>query len=789
MATVGSLVIGIQAKTEEFERAIDKATKKIERFANKMQSVGASLAATLTAPIVAAGVAAVHTAEAFDQSFNVMEGVIGLSTQEVRRLKEEVLALSGGVAKSPKELAEALLQVSQAGFRGRAAVDVLTVAAKASTAGLGETKAIADALTGAINAYGASNLTAARAASVLIVASRSSRKSAMELAPAIGSILPVASQLGIGMEQVAAAMASMTRAGLETGAATTGLRTVLAAILKPSQDAQKALGEMGLNADKLRQQISEQGLLSVLETLRGKFASNQDALTRVFPNVKALAGVLSLVGGNAAATREIFGQLAAVTENDLNRAFAVAASDSSFKFQQALAAVQASLIRLGEAVLPVILPLVGALTLRIQQAAEAFARLSPEAKTLMVVGAGLAAALGPALLAFSAFVGSAATALKVVKVLVASFGALFAIVTGPGILALVGLGVAAVMVINKWEELKASFSQIIDFMAEKVKGTLVDKVLTHLGNLFTRAREILGRFGIILKEVAAGTGEEIAAQVSKAAATLTTGLAPTVNGFLERMKAAAAGVVASFQSLGQAAVATAEFVGPPLSGMGAALVNTATASQTAWERFTASFALAREEMRTGLINIGLFSVQTTDQWRASMQAIGQETASAMGATAAAFARGAINVGQFVEKMVRAIGNLIAKLLILKGIQTFLPGLGGPFASAFVGGLNLFANGGRPAIGRAAIVGEEGPELFVPDTAGRIVPLEGSRGGSNQPVTISQNFTLQGFDLSSEEQIRRVMNRFMGEMKAGSLQAIQLARASAELASLQARRAV
>jgi tape measure domain-containing protein len=36
-------------------------------------------------------------------------------------------------------------------------------------------------------------------------------------------------------------------------------------------------------------------------------------------------------------------------------------------------------------------------------------------------------------------------------------------------------------------------------------------------------------------------------------------------------------------------------------------------------------------------------------------------------------------------------------------------------------LKFFANGGRPSMGMPSIVGEEGPELFVPDTPGTIVP--------------------------------------------------------------------
>ena len=46
------------------------------------------------------------------------------------------------------------------------------------------------------------------------------------------------------------------------------------------------------------------------------------------------------------------------------------------------------------------------------------------------------------------------------------------------------------------------------------------------------------------------------------------------------------------------------------------------------------------------------------------------------------------------------------------------GLGG-FLGKVLGG--LFADGGRPPVGKASIVGERGPELFVPSTSGTIIP--------------------------------------------------------------------
>jgi hypothetical protein len=55
---------------------------------------------------------------------------------------------------------------------------------------------------------------------------------------------------------------------------------------------------------------------------------------------------------------------------------------------------------------------------------------------------------------------------------------------------------------------------------------------------------------------------------------------------------------------------------------------------------------------------------------------------------------------------------------------------------------MFADGGRPPMNKMSLVGEEGPELFVPDSAGQIIPNDffqsrGSGGGSvSAPITVN-----------------------------------------------------
>lgn len=72
---------------------------------------------------------------------------------------------------------------------------------------------------------------------------------------------------------------------------------------------------------------------------------------------------------------------------------------------------------------------------------------------------------------------------------------------------------------------------------------------------------------------------------------------------------------------------------------------------------------------------------------------------------------------------------IARDLLRLGINTFLSStFGGIFSS-----LPTFAAGGRPPVGRPSIVGEKGPELFVPSTAGTIIPNDKMGGVTNNIV--------------------------------------------------------
>lgn len=73
------------------------------------------------------------------------------------------------------------------------------------------------------------------------------------------------------------------------------------------------------------------------------------------------------------------------------------------------------------------------------------------------------------------------------------------------------------------------------------------------------------------------------------------------------------------------------------------------------------------------------------------------------------------------------------------------GEGGGFLSSLFGG--FFANGGQPPVNKPSIIGERGPELFVPRVAGTVVP-NGEFGGGTQVVNTAVTYSIQAVDAQS-----------------------------------------
>jgi len=238
---------------------------------------------------------------------------IGLTTEEMNSMSMAALSLGGSTTKGPQELAEAMFFIASAGLRGKAALDVLRSSAQLSAIGMGETKTVADLLTSAVNAYGEANLSAAYASDVLVNAVRLGKLEADSLAGAMGRVLPIASAMGVSFEEVGGIMAAMSKTGTDAASAATQLRAIMVSLLSPSQQANEAMVSLGLSQRQLRDTVMEDGLWNALLLLNDAVGENSERWSELFPNIRALGGVLDLLGPQLDGNIELMNAMAEST--------------------------------------------------------------------------------------------------------------------------------------------------------------------------------------------------------------------------------------------------------------------------------------------------------------------------------------------------------------------------------------------------------------------------------------------------------------------------------------------
>lgn len=107
--------------------------------------------------------------------------------------------------------------------------------------------------------------------------------------------------------------------------------------------------------------------------------------------------------------------------------------------------------------------------------------------------------------------------------------------------------------------------------------------------------------------------------------------------------------------------------------------------------------------------------------------------------------------EFANAILQDLIRIIARLLIVQTISAFLGPAGGVGAGAAATIAQPRANGGPVQPNRSFVVGENGPELFVPDRPGNIVPNDQMRAAEPQPTTV------QVVNVQSEEDIPNVIN--------------------------------
>ena len=112
-------------------------------------------------------------------------------------------------------------------------------------------------------------------------------------------------------------------------------------------------------------------------------------------------------------------------------------------------------------------------------------------------------------------------------------------------------------------------------------------------------------------------------------------------------------------------------------------------------------------------------------------------------------KGLIKGTSTLGDMLNKIADRFLDLALNQGLFGSILGSKGEKGGGLLGALGLFANGGRPPVGKPSIVGEKGPELFVPRSSGTIIP-NNKLGGGGSTNNVVVNVDASGSDVQGDD---------------------------------------
>jgi TP901 family phage tail tape measure protein len=380
--------------------SLNKYTTHLFQSAQRWRTFGYLTSIVLTAPLVAAGKAAIDTAGDFNYAMAKITGLAGIPVDNVKKLKEEIKSLAVETAQTPQALAEAAYFSASAGFKDSAQVmQIVETAAKMATAGMGTAADNAKVLVYSMNAYRKSGLTAAQAADIFTAAVREGAIETDEFATAVQQVLPISSAMGVSLDQVTGSMAAMSLQGASAQNAAVYLKGMLNALLKikPGNAAGKALKEFGITADDLYKQLSQPGgLLKVLVRLQGlsKQTTGNPFLKEIFKDIRAMTGALSLTGENLEYNAYVMEQ-AAKAGGSLNIAYDAVQEQINIVKARIKALTDVMKAEFGETLANYILPLLEGFITHMRNLIVWFNNTSEGFKKFTTILGGITIALGP----------------------------------------------------------------------------------------------------------------------------------------------------------------------------------------------------------------------------------------------------------------------------------------------------------------------------------------------------------------------------------------------------------
>ena len=281
-----------------------------EKSSRSFGSGSSEAVSNLDAALASAGIMAIlnETAQAFMECVEAAEqyetALAKISTiadpaqVSMETIKNDITTLSQDTGQSVNDLSESVYQAISASVETADAVDFVRQSNMLAVGGFTDTTTAVDVLTTALNAYGLETSRATNISDMLITTQKLGKTTVGELGQTLGTVIPTAAAYKVNMENVSAAMVTMTKQGINTATAGTSLRAMLSELAKDGSDVSNVLREeTGKSFSALMSEGKSLG--DILNILGQSVDGDSTAFANLFSNVRAKQGALAIFNSGA----------------------------------------------------------------------------------------------------------------------------------------------------------------------------------------------------------------------------------------------------------------------------------------------------------------------------------------------------------------------------------------------------------------------------------------------------------------------------------------------------------
>ncbi len=374
MAAAKQSVSGLSGKLTEHERIQKRTAKSIEQTGGKISGLSDKFA-LLSAPILAVATAGFKLNSDFTNGLAKVSTLVDTTVVSMQKIRDEIRAVSDETGAGVADLSESVYQAISAGVDAGHAVSFVKDMTIAAKAGFTDTTTAVNGVTTVLNAYGKSAEEASHITDQMLLAQNFGKTSFGEMAQSMGNVIPIASQLNVTTQELFGSIAVLTKNGIATSEAITGLKAAYSNILKPSSQAATLAERLGLEFNAAH--LKSVGWVKFLDEVKTATGGDAEQMAQLFGSVEGLNSILVLTGKGAGDFDKVMKQMAD------SAGMTQEAYEKMLTPSEQMQIAMNQLKNAGMDLAVSFTPYFKAMSMRVKELAAWFRSLTPEQKTLI----------------------------------------------------------------------------------------------------------------------------------------------------------------------------------------------------------------------------------------------------------------------------------------------------------------------------------------------------------------------------------------------------------------------